>query len=93
MSKNEQIDKVADLACLKLDASQTKDFQGHFHKILQYFKSLEKVDTEDVEPMITPHGIRTALRQDIVNRDITTEELLENAPEVKDSLFKVPPVV
>lgn len=93
MDKKARVQEVADLACLKIEESELDQYQGPFDKILQYFAALEGVKTEGIEPMVTPHDKKVSLREDIVARDVEVEELLENAPEIKDSLFKVPPVV
>ena len=93
MSKKDEISEVAELACLKIEESRLPEFQNHFKKVMAYFENLNELDTSNVEPMITPHGIRSELRVDNVKKDLTVDEVLENAPDVKDSLFKVPPVV
>ncbi len=93
MSKKDEISEVAELACLKIEEARLPEFQSHFKKVMEYFENLNELDTSNVEPMVTPHGIYSELRADEVNRDLTVDEVLENAPDVKDSLFKVPPVV
>ena len=93
MSQNKAVKDIAELACLKLNDLEADGFQGHFDKILEYFNVLEKVDTSNIDPMITPHDENLSLREDKVSPDLSTEEVLQNAPDVKDSLFKVPPVV
>ena len=93
MAKSKRIQDVANLACLKIEESECLEFQSQMDKMVQYFDTLGELDTENTEPMVTPHNIFSALRKDVVKPDLSVEELLESAPEVKDSLFKVPPVV
>ncbi len=93
MSKTNPVEDIANLACLKIEESEVSAYQENFEKILHYFENLEQLDTSGVEPMVTPHAEPSELRKDEVIRDLSVEEVLENAPEVKDSLFKVPPVV
>ncbi len=93
MAAKYNIQAIADLACLKIEDKDLGAFERHFEKILEYFATLEGVDTSGVDPMITPHGIQSPLRADQVKQELSVEKILENAPEVKDSLFKVPPVV
>lgn len=93
MAEKHNIEAIAELACLKIEANEVSDYEGHFEKILQYFAELQKADTTGVEPLITPHNQPPPLRSDNVQVDLSVEEILENAPDVKDSLFKVPPVV
>ncbi len=93
LAKNQQIKEVADLACLQIDESEIETFQNQFDEAIQFFDRLSSLDTADIKPMVTPHDMKTPLREDRVVRDLTVDELLENAPDVKDSLFRVPPVV
>ena len=93
MADKNTVMKVAELARLHLDPNQLSSMEEQFNKILGYFAELQEVNTENIDPMRTPHDIKTNLRKDVVKKDITVEEILKNAPEVKDSLFKVPPVV
>ncbi len=93
MAEKQNIQAIADLACLKFDSSELKTYEGHFEKVLNYFKTLQQVDTNGIAPMVTPHGLFPALRDDEVRQDLEVAEILENAPDVKDGLFKVPPVV
>lgn len=93
MSKKQDVKKVADLACLEINEADKETFENHFEQILKYFDNLSQLNTDNVEPMVTPHNISVELRKDDVSRDLSVEEILENAPDVKDSLFKVPPVV
>lgn len=93
MIDEKTIEKIAHLARLKISPVEEKNFENHFKKILDYFQSLQKINTENVEPMVTPHNIEINLREDGVRKSITTEEVLSNGPDVKDGLFKVPPVV
>lgn len=93
MQKKEDVESIADLACLDLDASQKPVFQDHLKKIVESFQVLETLETQEVEPMVTPHNLAVSLRKDQVQADLSVDDLMENAPDAKDALFKVPPVV
>ncbi len=93
MDEKNNIEEIADLACLTFENGDQDNYQKSFDQILKFFNSLDRVDVKGVEPMITPHGIYPELRPDEVNNDIDREDLMALAPEVKDSLYKVPPVV
>ena len=93
MSKSENVEKVAHLACLELGTEEAINFQKNFDKVLSYFETLNELDTSDIRPMVTPHEMTPALRRDEVHRDLSVEQVLGNAPDLKDSLFRVPPVV
>lgn len=93
MAEKLNVEDVADLACLKINEADIPQFEKHFEKVLQHFEHLSKVDTAGVAPMVTPHDKKSSLREDKVVQDLSLSELLDNAPEVKDAMFKVPPVV
>ena len=88
------VEKIAHLSRLDINEDKVEAMQNHFNNVINYFQALQELDTEQVEPMVTTHDIYPGLRADKVgNNNINVEQVLENAPEVKDSLFKVPPVV
>ncbi len=93
MNKKNNISEIADLACLKFDKLEQDTFQDSFEQILTFFEILNEAEVNGVQPMITPHEVITTLRQDIINPDISVDNLMELAPDSKDSLYKVPPVV
>lgn len=93
MVKKEEVIKIADLARLQLSESEVGETQKHFQKLMDHFECLQNVDTQGVEPLMTPHDLLVELRQDWVIKTLSVDELLNNAPDTKDSLFKVPPVV
>ena len=93
MSVKASIKEIAELACLNANNNEDSVNQNSFDRILGFVDSLESVNTEGVEPMVTPHQVFSPLREDKVSRDLTREQVLANAPELKDHLFQVPPVV
>lgn len=55
---------------------------------------LEKIDTEDVDPLAYPYEIETTfLREDEPVDIISREDVLKNAKCVEDNQIKVPKVV
>lgn len=87
------VKKIAQLARLTLREEESAAYENHFRAILKYFEALEKVDTEGVEPMVTPTPMEQFWRQDQVVEWEGAEQALANAPERSGHLFKVPPVV
>lgn len=91
------IDEVKKLAMLsKLDLSDddaiklTKDVEN----LLQYVDRLSEVDTEGVKPTAQVTGLTNVARNDeIIDYDVSREELLKNAPEQKDGYIKVKKVL
>ena len=54
------------------------------------FERLEKIDTRDVSPLVSVIDRHTVLREDIVQKSLTRDEILANAPEQSDGYFRVP---
>ena len=53
---------------------------------------LNEVDTTGVEPMAHPYPLGNVMREDIVEHEISKQDLLANAPEEEDGYFKVPKI-
>lgn len=97
MSQNsitkEVVHKIADLSKLKLNESEEKEFATQLNAIFEHFEKLSKVDTKNIEPLVTPSPITQHLRNDVVEKGLGSEKSLQNAPEKQGYLFKVPPVI
>ncbi len=90
----ELVEYVAELSKLSLSPQETEDFQEEFQKIINYINTLDNLDTEGVEPLSHTFPIVNVLREDVVAESpVTKEELLSNAPFVKNGCFKVPKTV
>ena len=60
---------LAELARLELDTRESNKFVKDFAKIIDYFKELEKVNTDKIEPLIGGVNLKNALREDEVDLD------------------------
>lgn len=89
----ESVEKAAKLARLKLSANEISQFSTQLEEVVRAFAQLQVIDTQGVEPLITPTELAQRLREDKIEVWHGTEEVLANAPERKGNLFKVPPVV
>ena len=87
------VQKVAKLARLELNQEEESKFEPQLNAIFKYFEELSKVNTEGVEPLVTPSEIELVFREDEKVLTQSPEEALQNAPEKMGHLFKVPPVV
>ncbi|MCL1857988.1 MAG: Asp-tRNA(Asn)/Glu-tRNA(Gln) amidotransferase subunit GatC [Oscillospiraceae bacterium] len=57
------------------------------------FDMLENIDTENIEPLVTVSPLVNVMREDISNKMVSREKLLENAPEQNDGYFVVPRIL
>lgn len=87
------IQKIAHLARLQLTAEEANELSEQLSKIILHFDEISALNTEGVEPLITPSEIEYSLRDDQVKQDFQAEQMVANAPDKQGHLFKVPPVV
>jgi len=83
---------IAELARLELTDEEVARYQEQLSAVLEYFASLQGVDTEGIPPTASVLPPRTVLREDEPHPGLNREELLANAPDVADNQFRVPPV-
>jgi aspartyl-tRNA(Asn)/glutamyl-tRNA(Gln) amidotransferase subunit C len=87
------IKQIAKLAKLTISDEEITNYMPHMKKVLNHFSELETLNTDNIEPLITPVDLKSYLREDKVEKIISTEELLEGAPSSVGQLFQVPPVI
>lgn len=93
MIDQKTIQKIAQLARLKVNAEEAAEYGDQLSKVLTHFQQISKIDTTNIEPLVTPTEIEFFVREDNSAQDISTEDMLKNAPDRAGNLFKVPPVV
>lgn len=93
MISKEEILKIAKLARLSLNPEEEAHFSEQFTAILNYFEQMSEINTEGVEPLITPTEVNAHWREDESKAWDIGASVLEQAPDKLGHLFKVPPVV
>ena len=88
-----KVEQIAQLARLKISEQEAELLSEQLSKVFTYFEEIAKIDTTNVEPLVTPVDIDSFPREDIVKNEISVEEMLSNAPDKVGRLFKVPPVI
>jgi aspartyl-tRNA(Asn)/glutamyl-tRNA(Gln) amidotransferase subunit C len=91
MLKKEDIIYIAGLARIGLGEDEIEKYQRELSLILDYFKKLEAVNTEKIEPISHITGSHSVTRDDIaVNcAEIVKKEIINNFPDKKDDQAKV----
>ncbi|MFQ3285398.1 Asp-tRNA(Asn)/Glu-tRNA(Gln) amidotransferase subunit GatC [Natronomonas sp.] len=84
---DEEVRHVAQLARVDLDDEEVERFAGQFAEILEHFEALDEVPKVDPDPELA-----NVMRPDEVEKGLTQEEALRNAPETEDGYFKGPTV-
>lgn len=92
MLTKETVEKVAQLARLRLSEAELSAIQNQLSAVLENFEQIAQVDTANVSPLVTPTDVKQTLRADVAET-YSSEKILESAPEKSGNLFKVPPVV
>ncbi|MBR1617443.1 Asp-tRNA(Asn)/Glu-tRNA(Gln) amidotransferase subunit GatC [bacterium] len=86
------VEHVAKLARLELSEDEKQMFTGQLTDVLRHVESMNKVNTEGVEPMNHPIDFSNVYREDIKIYENTREELMQNAPDIEGEYFKVPKI-
>jgi aspartyl-tRNA(Asn)/glutamyl-tRNA(Gln) amidotransferase subunit C len=92
LSKKE-VEHIAWLAHIELSDKEKPLFTEQFNEILEYFKKIDQVDTERVEPTYHVLDIENVYRKDRTKPSLTTEEALRNAPKKEKKFLKAPRIV
>ena len=90
---NSTVKKVAKLARLKVDAKEEQNLKDELNNILEWVDKLQKVDTENIDPMLSVSNEPMPMREDMVTSKLDNKQILSNAPEKKAGFFVVPKVV
>ncbi len=93
MIDQKTIEHIAKLARLKITTEEATAYGEQLSKVLAHFEKISSVNTDGIEPLVTPSDIEFFAREDEVKRDFSAAEMVSNAPEKAGNLFKVPPVV
>jgi aspartyl-tRNA(Asn)/glutamyl-tRNA(Gln) amidotransferase subunit C len=87
------IDHVARLARLRLDAEETERLRTQLALILEAAAKVGEVATDDVPPTAFAIPRANVLRPDEPDPSLPPEEALANAPAQEDGRFRVPRVL
>lgn len=87
------LEHLADLARLELHENEKEKFLGDLEKILDHFKELQEVNTENVQPMAGGTELKNVLREDEdTGASLSPDLVVEAFPEKEKHWLKVPPV-
>ena len=95
-NKNITIDEVKHIAKLsKLDIpdDQLDYYASEMDKILEYFKTISKVDTSNVDPLTHITDKYNVVREDATDKCIENKEFIDNCPESFGNYIKVPKIL
>ena len=85
----EEVRHIARLARVGLSEDDLALFQDQLSQILDYFQRLQEVDTENVPPTAHTLAMHNVMRDDEPRPSFDKEEVLANAPQREEDLFRV----
>jgi aspartyl-tRNA(Asn)/glutamyl-tRNA(Gln) amidotransferase subunit C len=87
------VEHIGSLACIELNEQEKERFAKQFNSILDYFKELDGLNTENVEPTYHVIGLTNVFREDIADEGLSQEAVLKNAPKSEKGYIKGPRIV
>lgn len=93
MISKKDVDHVALLGRLELTEQERDLYTKQLNDILEHFQSLERLDTENVQPTAHVLPLKNVFREDWVGQHISREDALSNCPDRDENFFKVPRIV
>jgi len=89
----EQVRWVAHLARLDLSEAELETLTRQLRPILEYVDQLQKINTDNVEPLAHPLPIHNVFRPDEPAPSLPVDEALRNAPDRRANFYGVPAVL
>ena len=87
------ISHVARLARLALTDDELDRYRSQLGVILEHAARVQEVDTGGLEPTSHPLNLASRFRPDVVEPSLDRQEVLDQAPEVRDGYIVVPPAL
>ena len=78
------------MAKLKLSDEERSEIGGWADMLIESFSVLEQINTDDVEPLVSVLDLHSIMREDVVVKMLTRDELLSNAREQHNGYFQAP---
>lgn len=88
----EEIIHIAKLANLNLLEEEVETYRNHLEEILNFANIVNHTSTEGVKEL-EANSLCNVFREDKIKESIPREELLQNAPEEQEGMFKIPKVI
>lgn len=90
---NEVIDYIGILAKLELSNEEKELAKSDMENVLNHMSKINELDTDGIEPMVNIYSYDNVFRDDIVTNGNDKDNMLSNAPSIKDNQYVVPRTV
>jgi len=89
MLTKDEVIKIAQLARITLTDAEVEKFQKELSTVLDYVEELKQVNVEGLEEVSQVTGLVNVQREDKIVESVHKEDILKQAPEIKDGFYKV----
>ncbi|MFV8380928.1 Asp-tRNA(Asn)/Glu-tRNA(Gln) amidotransferase subunit GatC [Corynebacterium hindlerae] len=89
----EEVAHLAKLSRLALSDEELDIYAEQIDSIIANVSAVGKVAADGVKPMSHPHDIETTMRPDVVEKTLTAQQALDQAPEAAEQRFVVPQIL
>ncbi len=93
MITEKDVEHIGSLACIDITPEETGLFAKQFNSILDYFRELDEVNTEGVEPTHHVIGLTNVFREDVAEESLSQEDATANAARKEKGFIKGPRIV
>ena len=84
---------ISKLSRISLDDEKAKKLETDLNSIFKWIEQLDKLKTDNIEPLSSIVETKLRLRKDEVKSKNLREEVLKNSPNENKDFFVVPKVV
>lgn len=85
----EEVIHIAVLPRLGMSEAEIEKAREQLSAILEHFEVLKEVDTTDVPPTAQPISLQNVMRDDIPSPSLPVDNIMANAPDQEENLFKL----
>lgn len=85
--------KIADLAKIEINDKKIEEISSSLQKILNLVNEMNKINTDDVEPMSHPLNLKQELRKDEVLEENERDLFQRNNKYTENGYYKVPKII
>lgn len=89
----EEILHIANLAQLEIKEEEIEEYMLNLQDILNFANIVNNAPVEGLDITVGANEAKNIFRKDEIKRFDNIEGLLENAPEQKQHMFKIPKVI
>lgn len=88
----EEVAHIANLARLALSPEELETYREQLSAILDHVAQLSELDTTGVAPTSAALPVHASLREDEARPGLSTDALVQNAPDWDLDQFRIPPI-